>query len=54
MIVVPENRGKVLRAFGSEVTIYLGGEQTGGKCDEGAIGLNQTVKARSWSSPFLV
>ena len=31
MIVVPENRGKVLRAFGSGVTIYLGGEQTGGK-----------------------
>lgn len=28
---VPPSAGKVLRAFGEEVTVYLGGAETGGK-----------------------
>lgn len=30
-VVVPPGSGKVLRAFGDEITVHLGGKETGGK-----------------------
>jgi quercetin dioxygenase-like cupin family protein len=30
-VIVPPGSGKVLRAFGDEITVHLGGKETGGK-----------------------